>query len=120
VFIPANSSVHAARHWAAPLLSSRFPTEVTDDALLCISELASNAVQHAGTSYEIRLSDVAGRLRISVIDGDVSLVPSSAAAFPGACSETGRGLAIVAAVSTSHGTTVDGDRKVVWCEFGAG
>ena len=121
VFFPATSSVSAARHWAAAVLADRFPEDVTDDALLCVSELAANAVQHAGTAYEVRLNDAAGPLCISVVDDDVSFTPhATPSALPGPMAEAGRGLAIVAAVSTRYGTSLEGGRKVVWCELPAG
>lgn len=119
MFFPATSSVSAARHWATPHLADRYPIGVVEDALLCISELAANAVQHARTAYEVRLSDGDDRLRISVVDDDVTLAPTPAT-LPGPDVATGRGLAIISAVCARHGTSIEGDRKVVWCELATG
>ena len=101
VFFPTMSSVSAARHWAAPLLRDRYGVGIVEDALLCISELAANAVQHAGTAYEVRLRADAGSLRISVLDDAVAVEPPGATGFPAALVESGRGLAIIDSISES-------------------
>ncbi len=80
----------------------------------CITELVTNAVLHAGTPIRVELH--AGRVgvRIEVHDGSTSvpvMLPHTATA------STGRGLAMVAALSDAWGVEVSPrGGKVVWCE----
>jgi anti-sigma regulatory factor (Ser/Thr protein kinase) len=112
-FDPTPESVPAARHWARAELIGRYSAQVAQDAELCVSELAANAVVHAGTPYEVRLSERGAQLQIAVADGDRASDPRAQDRDPDA--PTGRGLAIVAALAAGHGTRIEGDRKVVWC-----
>lgn len=103
----------ACRRWTTPDL--RAP------AALVISELVSNAVQHAGTDIEVRLARNADHLYLSVRDG--SPVPPRIAAgtddgvFPqdtGPLADRGRGLRLVSTYATAWGCNVTGDGKTVW------
>jgi anti-sigma regulatory factor (Ser/Thr protein kinase) len=108
--------VTAARHWARDELAAVCPSAVVADAELCISELATNAVEHANTAYEVRLRETGGWLHISVVDDDVGVDPyEMQPSVPSPEANAGRGLLIVAALAGRYGTTREGDRKVVWC-----
>jgi anti-sigma regulatory factor (Ser/Thr protein kinase) len=86
-------------------------TELIHDATLVASELVTNAIRHCGeiVSLEVHLdSDV---LEVAVRDGDAVLPrPRSTGNFE----ESGRGLAIVAAVATDWGAEArpDGGKRV--------
>ncbi len=60
--------------WAVPL-SRRFVRRHVDDpgladvAALLVSELATNAVEHAGTPFEVVVATSSGRVRVEVADG---------------------------------------------------
>lgn len=89
---------------------------IRDDALLVATELATNAVLHAGTKVRVTLrSDGAGVLRIEVRDRNTRM-PSPAESSEGATS--GRGLAVVSALAWAWGAHQEGDAKVVWADIG--
>ncbi|WP_411092762.1 ATP-binding protein [Streptomyces sp. 049-1] len=76
---------------------------MTDDVMLIVSELLTNALQHSGTT-EIRLvitvADGALRVRVRVRDG----MPAPATPRrPGPAAESGRGLLLVDAVAKENG-----------------
>ncbi|MCX4804125.1 ATP-binding protein [Streptomyces sp. NPDC058682] len=91
-------------------------TETSEDALLLVSELLTNASLHAGGCIELALS--AGEvLRIEVFDGTTTPPrrhPSPQRALPG-----GHGLYIVERVSDRWGTHTHEDGKAVWAEIEA-
>ncbi|WLQ40444.1 ATP-binding protein [Streptomyces laculatispora] len=93
-----------------------------DDVLLCVSELATNALVHGvppGRGFRIQLSweRADGRLRIETHDsgdGEVRGAPC-----PGPDAEGGRGLLLVSALAAAWGVGERTPGKVVWCEFAA-
>lgn len=110
-FEPTAQSVAAVRRMVDTHLAHVTPA-CRDAVSLIASELASNAVLHARTPYvvELRIDDA---VRIEVTDnapGSPMLrrVPSNA--------ESGRGLALVARVSTQWGVDWLDDCKVAWAE----
>ena len=86
-----------------------------DDALLVVSELATNALTHARSSYRVRLSATALALRIEV-DDDGAGTPE-----PQMLTETeehGRGLFLVSALASSWGmAAAEGGGKRIWAEL---
>ncbi|WP_053742254.1 SpoIIE family protein phosphatase [Streptomyces sp. NRRL WC-3618] len=105
-----------ARAFASGVLTSwRFPTELHDVGVLAASELVANSLQHGTPPMRLRLRRTDRRLIVEVTDGDDHL-PLRRTAEPG--DESGRGIAIVAAVATSWGSRrTPGGGKAVWCEF---
>ncbi|MFE4175476.1 ATP-binding protein [Streptomyces sp. NPDC056909] len=90
------------RAWSYPALDgakSRYPA--MDDIELVISELVTNAVTHACGPIRARLDRLSsGAVRVCVDDGG-----SVAAPHHTDPAEHGRGLPIMAALSTHHGQT---------------
>lgn len=88
-----------------------------DTAQLCVSELVSNVVTHAGTGTpgSLVLSEHEGRLRVEVHDPDTRALPTLVDAEIDA--EGGRGMTLVAALADRWGVQLYEDRKVTWCEF---
>ena len=84
-----------------------------DAAELLASELATNAVRHARTSYEVRMDNHAGVLRVEVVND----APELLLAMRAPTAEGGRGIAIVENVSQDWGTLSHGGEKVVWFEL---
>ena len=85
---------------------------LVDDVQLGVSELITNAVRHARTDVELRIS-YDTRLLVEVRDFEPSLrQPAGAPTDPLATS--GRGLQIVAAVSADWGVRSLGNGKAVW------
>ncbi|WP_316745306.1 ATP-binding protein [Streptomyces sp. MK7] len=114
-------SVPAARAFAREALADWKLTGRADDVLLCVSELATNALVHGappGRGFLLRLLpyDDGGGLRVEVHDsGDgVPAVPRPDAGEPG---EGGRGLLLVAELADKWGVGGRSPGKVVWCEF---
>ncbi|MFH8991025.1 ATP-binding protein [Streptomyces sp. NPDC017940] len=91
------------------------------DVQLCVSELLSNVIRHLGegTPVTVRLTRAGdGRTRVAVTDPDPRAWPVLRNAGSG--DETGRGLALVDAVSLRWGVEQGADSKTVWCEVGEG
>ncbi|MDI3405477.1 ATP-binding protein [Streptomyces cavernicola] len=83
---------------------------------LCVSELLTNVVQHVGEGTPVTIE--VSPTRVAVSDPDPHRLPVPAPPQhedPGA--ESGRGLALLAAVSTRWGVTRRPDGKTVWCEL---
>ncbi|WP_051740655.1 ATP-binding protein [Streptomyces xylophagus] len=123
--LPAHrSGVRVARHaMGAQLTKWRVPEEVRDDAVLLISELATNGVCHTpSTRLLCGIGLVDDRcLRIEVHDHDYagSSLPSC---DPCADDESGRGLFIVQAVADTWGvdrSALTGG-KAVWATLSIG
>jgi hypothetical protein len=91
--------------------------ELIDPAQLCVSELVSNVVAHVGrdTPISLAVSVIGGRLRIEVRDPDTRALPTLAHASDDA--ETGRGMALVDALTDRWGVQMRSDSKVTWCEL---
>lgn len=84
-------------------------------ATLAISELVSNALQHAGDGIvELQLFD--NGVHLDVLDHVPHRWPISASNRD-PLADAGRGLAIVAAVTTVWGVSANADAKSVWCEL---
>ena len=106
----------AARHFVMGLLEHR-PYGVRapiDDAQLVVSELATNAVVHAGTPFSVSVRCDGTGIRISVHDRSLAL-PIVRQVGPTA--RSGRGLRLVTAVSRDWGVETTSDGKTVWAEL---
>ncbi|MBC9716949.1 ATP-binding protein [Streptomyces sp. TRM66268-LWL] len=117
-------SIPAARQFAREALAD-WGWSGPDDPLLCVSELATNALLHGvppGRGFLLRLTrdahadgdPHAAALRIEVHDSG----PGSPR-IPDAADESGRGLCIVEALADKWGVGGRDPGKVVWCEFTA-
>ncbi|WP_328725924.1 ATP-binding protein [Streptomyces sp. NBC_00259] len=109
-------SVPAAREFTSEALEAWGLGAVRDDVLLCVSELATNALVHGvppGRGYLLRLARYEEALRVEVHDsGDGCPRPREPQG------ESGRGLLLVATVADKWGVGERAPGKVVWCEFG--
>ncbi|NUS13693.1 MAG: ATP-binding protein [Streptomyces sp.] len=103
-----------ARRSAEGLLERwRVPEETADDVVLVVSELVSNALNHALPAVCLHLSRLpCGILRVEVADGGPCGAPPER--DPGA---GGRGLALVEALSQSHGRQLGSAGTLAWAEF---
>ncbi|MEU6671716.1 SpoIIE family protein phosphatase [Streptomyces sp. NPDC046727] len=110
----APESVSLARRFVRSVLDGVGP-DVVDTAELLVGELVTNAVIHARTELEVRAWDIDGRVHVTVSDHrpDRGVVPHDR--HPYAC--TGRGLALVEELATSHGVHSGEGRKTVWFEL---
>ncbi|WFF00252.1 ATP-binding protein [Micromonospora sp. WMMD964] len=113
--LPADArSPAAARRLVARQCHAWGMHAVADRVMVIASELVSNAVQHARTDMDITVADVAGSLRISVRDRDGETPDSTTPTLPRQVTEGGRGLPIIAALTTHWGFFPFGDGKTVW------
>nr|WP_107087909.1 MULTISPECIES: ATP-binding protein [unclassified Streptomyces] len=116
----SRQTVRPARQFAAETLHAWGVTCRHDDVLLCVSELATNALLHGvppGRGYRLRMLRYEGTVRVEVHDSGGGR-PRIAGRDPGA--EGGRGLLLVAAVADRWGAVARVPGKAVWCEFAVG
>lgn len=94
----------------------------TDDAMVVVSELVTNAVVHAGTDIELacRLEEETGALVVEVCDHHPSRAPRESGAEPGyETPEFGRGLRLVSTLAETWGVTYRTGAKTVWALLSA-
>jgi anti-sigma regulatory factor (Ser/Thr protein kinase) len=115
VLIPPHTiAVRGARRWArAQLESWGVDSNAVSDVVLCVSELVTNVVQHAGTPARVTL-ELADRLLVTVEDTGTWSAPQTRQEDPNAMG--GRGLALVAALSAAMGHSRGVDGSTVWFE----
>ncbi|NKZ03421.1 SpoIIE family protein phosphatase [Actinomadura latina] len=109
-FPSAAAAVADARRFVRKVLADWGMDEVADDAVLATSELATNAIAYAGTSFEVscRLED--GDIKIEVRDRH----PTRGIEMPGVTASSGRGLPSIARLAVSWGVSYDRRTKGVW------
>lgn len=118
LYLRSPQTVAAARHFTRDTLDVWGRADRQHDVLLCVSELATNALRHgvpSGRGYLLRLLTFDGTVRIEVHDSGPGLSRILNRA-PGV--EGGRGLLLVEAVADAWGVLPRSPGKVVWCEVG--
>jgi anti-sigma regulatory factor (Ser/Thr protein kinase) len=114
-FCPRVDQVRSARCFVGQHLEALDLTARGDDADTVITELATNAVIHARSVFEVRLLATNGVARIEVSD-ESSTLPAAGILDPLALS--GRGLVLVQAVSLRWGASRNArGGKTVWSEL---
>ncbi len=114
---PEPSSPARARQLLRQVLAEADRLDCLDAAELACTELVTNAVLHAHTPIDVTI-EVADQVWVGVHDRNVSL-PLRRHYDPQAT--TGRGLALVAALTDQYGVSGAGpDGKTVWFTVGAG
>ncbi len=104
------TSLRALRTW----VGAHAPTTARslDDLILATSELATNVERHARGWVTVDLVDVGGRVLVAVTDPAVDRFPQPRAVESDQIS--GRGLMVVAAVSSAWGVVARPGSKTVW------
>lgn len=88
---------------------------VSDDVLLMVSELVTNACLHApGGPRELRLNWDGARLRVEV--ADASPVPPQMRPYADPARPGGHGLRVVDRLARAWGSVPEGEGKLVWLE----
>ena len=124
--LPTVQSLRLAPHPTAALASRNFISRTLSEwrlsrhipaACLVVSELVSNAMTHTGTDLDLTVSEHRQAIRIAVRDNSPDL-PVERAGTTSA--EGGRGLTIVAGLSSAWGVLPHADGgKVVWAVIDA-
>lgn len=101
-------SVRAARCFAADAVAGTgVDTEVVR---LLTSELATNAVRHARSSFRVRVRSDPMLARVDVINSE----PEMLLAIREPSDQGGRGLRLVRDLSADYGVETSRDEKAVW------
>ena len=118
LYEPRPEHVRDARDHVADLLHHRGWSDVAvEKARLVISELATNAIIHAQTRFELRCQ-IAGSARFEVRDFDPHSRPQVLEPQPHRAG--GLGLRLIEAIATDWGVEPHAESKVVWCTLDAG
>jgi anti-sigma regulatory factor (Ser/Thr protein kinase) len=98
----------ACRSWGVGYLAG--------PATVVVSELVSNAVQHAGTDLKVIVALRGGYLHVSVQDGspDPPMVTDLGARGGALVPERGRGLHLIKGYAVAWGSTPTDGGKTVW------
>jgi anti-sigma regulatory factor (Ser/Thr protein kinase) len=84
-----------------------------DDAVLLTSELATNAVIHAHSGYQIEIRRRSASIRVELVNDEPEVLPILAPPTDNG----GRGLHLVEAIASRWGIESDPDHKMVWFEL---
>ncbi|BFU43694.1 SpoIIE family protein phosphatase [Krasilnikovia sp. MM14-A1004] len=104
------------RHWMTSRLREwSVPEPVIGAAILCTSELTTNALLHAGTPAQVHIDLSAERLLVSV--ADTGTRGSVARAQTDTMSSRGRGLGLIEELSDAWGTDPSVRGATVWFEI---
>jgi hypothetical protein len=104
----------AARNFALGMLEPWRGEQLAADTALVVTELATNAVRHAGSAFSVSLT-LSGRvIRISVGD---TLPLGPAGVDQQLAATSGHGLGVVAAIATRWGVDTAPSGKAVWAEL---
>lgn len=112
---PRSESIRAARDFARAVLEP-LGTDRVESAVLCTSELVTNAIRYGAPPIFLTVRNDLGRVTIAVSDGSSDQLISR---DPGASDARGRGLRIVAAVADEWGVDALPTGKRVWCRLDA-
>jgi anti-sigma regulatory factor (Ser/Thr protein kinase) len=109
---PERSAAGNARDFVKTILRGWDLPGLTDDAAMITTELFSNALRHAPSEqYVLAVDWTGGRPRIEMWDSTDRLPRKQ---NPGIDAETGRGLHVIEALSTSWGSHRAASGKCVW------
>ncbi|MFG2934067.1 ATP-binding protein [Streptomyces achromogenes] len=109
-------SVSTARHFVVDVLKDWGLVSVLDDAALVVSELATNALGHTQTpTVKVVVRRMPSAVRVIVTDKHPDVWPALQPAKP--LDSSGRGLALVDAVTKSWGCTRLPREKYVWADL---
>jgi anti-sigma regulatory factor (Ser/Thr protein kinase) len=114
-FPAAGDSPRRARHFVGAALE-RWDrgASLLEDAQLVVTELATNAVVHAGAGFSVDVRQQGDRIRLAVHDASPA---RPILRDPDPLATSGRGLRIVAALAADWGVLPDPGGKTVWAEL---
>lgn len=112
---PAPKAAGIARAFVREHLLPTASDSTVDAVTLCVSELVTNALDHAAPPFELRMAYANGRVRVEVSDAATS---SPVQRSPEPSALRGRGLQFVDQSATRWGVDPFPGGKTVWAEFG--
>jgi anti-sigma regulatory factor (Ser/Thr protein kinase) len=126
-FTAVPAAAASARQWVAGQLARTCPDELVDTAVLLVSELVTNAVRASAAAAAasgrpdarrigLAIARTRDTLRIEVTDTASGSLPVSSGPADDD-DESGRGLAVVTALSRRWGCGPAARGKTVWCEI---
>jgi anti-sigma regulatory factor (Ser/Thr protein kinase) len=114
------TAVARARRFVRETLAGWGADDAIDDAVLLTSELATNAVIHARTPFEVICRAAGASVQIEVVDGD----PTRVLPAPGNGDDpnrvSGRGLLMPVMLAAEWGVSYAAAGKTVWFRLGTG
>ena len=111
-FAKGTQAPRAARCFVVETLQQWGREELIDDAAIAVTELATNAVIHARSDFDVAMSLLDGGVRIAVSDGSRMLPVLH---DPSLHAPSGRGVAVVAALADRWGIELGPTPgKTVW------
>jgi serine phosphatase RsbU (regulator of sigma subunit)/anti-sigma regulatory factor (Ser/Thr protein kinase) len=115
--VPAEPTAPSrVRHWMTEQLTAwRVPEAVVGAAVLCTSELTTNALLHAGTAARVAIDLSPERLLVSVADSGTRGTVTRAQTDT--LSSRGRGLGLIEQLSDAWGTDPTVRGSTVWFEI---
>jgi anti-sigma regulatory factor (Ser/Thr protein kinase) len=113
--LPASpSAAGLARQFVRDCWAQFESVDTIDSVALCVSELVTNALDHAAPPYELRVFRGDTYLRVEVTDASAEQ-PVARPLSPAA--RRGRGIFLVERVATRWGVESTPEGKTVWAEF---
>jgi anti-sigma regulatory factor (Ser/Thr protein kinase) len=103
-----------ARHFVVDALDCWTRSDLSSDAAIVVTELATNAVIHARSRFTVTVARTGAQVRIEVRDSSADL-PTE---VPPGRGSSGRGVPLVAALTADWGAYRVDDGKVVWATLG--
>lgn len=113
-FAGRREDTRAARGFVLGMLGPWRAEQLAADTALVVTELATNAVVHAGSAFSVSLTLSGGAIRISVGD---TLPLGPRGADQELTAAPGHGLGVVAAMATRWGVETVPGGKAVWAEL---
>jgi hypothetical protein len=110
-FVTAPSSVRQARKFVVDSVAGTGVDEFA--AELLASELATNAVVHAQTDFDVRVCSSPVVVRVEFTND----APEMPFAMKEASEQRGRGMRLLAELASHWGTQTGRDTKMVWFEL---
>jgi len=112
-FAATPEAVRDARQFLAETIGDRAGEEATQALSLALSELATNAVRHAVSDFDVVIG-INGQVHLEVEDRSTEL---PVVGPPPGMAPGGRGLRIVDQLCDRWGVHLEHNRKCVWCEL---
>jgi anti-sigma regulatory factor (Ser/Thr protein kinase) len=113
-FVPVPEAIRMVRRFLRCTLRAWHEDALVADAELVVSELATNAIRHARSPFRVSLARDDATVRVSVEDLGAGLPREIGQSLDGV---SGRGIALVSALTVRWGIARGEDGKTVWAEL---